>query len=111
MLASAAHYLIPYGFAIFLEIFLTGTLIALIGAAGYTFFVYSMKDDRADQIAKLYYDNPWDKVNEHTANNKPQKSRRKKGTLIGILLLLAAVIVLLLLIWVLHIVYPVIQIT
>ena len=111
MIALDKYLLFPMGFAIFLEIFLSGLIIALIGAAGYTFFVYSMKDDRADKRMNLYYNNPWEKVNKQADMDKQRKSRREKGTVIGIILLISAVIVSLLLIWVIHIVYPGIKIS
>ncbi len=90
-------YLIP-GFPIVLEAVLTVVLIALIGAAGYIFFVYSMKDDRNDKIARLHYNNPWDKINNQAAEDKTWKPRRKKGAKISIILLIAAIPVLILLI-------------
>ena len=105
------YYLIPMGFAIFLEIFLSGMVIALIGAAGYTFFVYSMEDDRIDKKREMYRRNPWEVLGVQGAGDPPEKSRRVKRTVIGILLLTAAVIVLLLLIQVIYIVYPGIQIS
>ena len=111
MIALDIYYLFPMGFAIFLEIFLSGLIIALVGAAGYTFFIYSMKDDRADKRRNLYYNNPWEKINKQDDTNKAHRSHREKGLIIGIILLVAAVIVSLLLIWVIHIVYPGIQIS
>ena len=93
------------GFAIFLEVFLTGLLIALIGAAGYVFFVYSMRDDRGDRIRKLYYNNPWEHMGKQADEEEPKRPRVKKSTKIGILLLLAAAVVLILLILVLNSVY------
>lgn len=90
-------YLIP-GFLIVLEAVLTAILIALIGAAGYAFFVSSMRDDRAEKRMELYYKNPWDELKKQSEEDEPKKPRIEKSTKIGIILLLAAVIVLLLLI-------------
>ena len=42
MLALTKYLIFPMGFAIYIEIFLTGLLIALLGASGYVFFIYSM---------------------------------------------------------------------
>ena len=43
-----------------LEIALVGLIIAFIGAGGFVFFHYSMKDDRADKVRKkLAEQNPW----------------------------------------------------
>ncbi|MBP3667202.1 MAG: hypothetical protein J6K29_09135 [Clostridia bacterium] len=99
MLALDTVYLLP-GFLIVLEGVLTVLLIALLGAAGYVLLIYSMKDDRAEKIAKLYYTNPWDSVNRQAAGEEPKKPRRKKSVGLGIALLLAAVAVLALLLWV-----------
>ena len=99
MAASDTVFLIwnlPTFINIALEVFLTGVLIALIGAAGYTFFIYSMRNDRAEKIAQRY-SNPWDKVSGQD-DNKPQHPRVSKSTLIGLLLLVAASLVLILLI-------------
>ena len=105
--------LFPTGFGIYMEVFLTGALIALIAAAGYTFFVYSMKDDYADKSSELYCDNPWDCVGKQDGKDhlqNLQKSRRKKATIIGIALLAAAAIVLILLILLITDVYSVFEI-
>ncbi len=98
MFALDTVYIIP-GFPIMLEVFLTGVLIALVGAAGYTFFVFSMKDDREDRASQLYCENPWDVVSEQDGKDKSRKSRPSKNTVIGLILLIAAIIVLILLIW------------
>lgn len=105
MLALTKYLIFPMGFAIYIEIFLTGLLIALLGASGYVFFIYSMRDDRGDRIRKLYYNNPWEQMGKPTDEEEPKRPRMKKSTKIGILLLLAATVVLILLILVLNSVY------
>ncbi len=101
MLALETVYLLP-GFLIVLEGVLTALLISLLGAAGYVLLIYSMKDDRAEKRAKLYYANPWDHVNKQAAEEEPRKPRRRKSVGIGILLLIAAAAVLALLLWVIN---------
>jgi len=107
------YFIIPIGFGIMLEAFLTGVLVALIGAAGYTFFVYSMKDDRAEKRLQRYYDAnnyPWEKLSKQD-DDKKRRPRIQKSTLIGIILLLAAVIVLIFLILVVNHVHSAPEVT
>lgn len=108
------YFIIPIGFGIMLEVFLTGVLVALIGAAGHTFFVYSMKDDRAEKRLQRYYDAsnyPWEKLSKQDDEDKKRRPRIQKSTLIGIILLLAAVIVLIFLILVVNHVHSAPEVT
>lgn len=97
MTALERIYLLP-SFSTLLEGFLIGVLIALIGAAGYTFFVFSMKDDRDAAAMRKHYVNPWDAVSGQDANAKPQRPPRSGNETVGLILLLAAILVLIVLI-------------
>lgn len=41
-----------------IEVFLIGLVVALIGAGGYVFFIYSMHADRNARLRAKYYQNP-----------------------------------------------------
>lgn len=97
MTALERIYLLP-SFSTLLEGLLIGVLIALIGAAGYTFFVFSMKDDRDAAAVRKHYVNPWDAVSGQDADTKPKKPPRSRSEIIGLVLLLAAIVVLIALI-------------
>ena len=83
------------GFSVMLEVFLIGLLIALIGAGGYTFFIYSMHYDRNAQRRSMSVSSPWDTLNAHNEEEtqKPGRSNPHKVIMIAVL----AVIVILIL--------------
>lgn len=86
-------------FEMILEVVLIGLIIALIGAGGFVFFFYSMRDDRADRIRrKLAEQNPWGSLIGQDAVEAPQGRgpRKKKIILIPVMVILAVLIFLLL---------------
>lgn len=86
------------GFDIMLEALLIGFVIALVGAGGYVFFVYSMKDDHADRIREKYMNNPWDNLSgrEEKKSPKNQPSRKIKTVLLSLMAILVVLIILIL---------------
>ncbi len=91
-MSLSAVYIFP-GYPVMLEALLIGLLIALIGAAGYTFFSFSMHADRNAEMRKHYYDNPWDTVSGQNNHDEPQKPLRSKGEIVRLILLLTAIAV------------------
>lgn len=87
------YYVWP-GLPVMLEVLLIGFIIALVGAAGYTFFVFAMKDDRDEHLMKNYYVNPWDVVGSTEPAPPPKKSRKKKIA-VTILITLAVIVAIL----------------
>ena len=81
------------------EALLIGLVLALIGAGGYTFFIFSMKDDRAEKRLERM-NNPWEKFsneNEAEAPTNPGNAKVKiilfavMGVLLVLICLLLAV--------------------
>ncbi|MBQ9121542.1 MAG: hypothetical protein IJY12_04160 [Clostridia bacterium] len=84
--------------SVMLEALLIGFVIALVGASGYVFLVYSMKDDRTDRIREKYVvRNPWDKLSEREEKESP-KNRPSRKIKILLLILIAVLVILILLI-------------
>ena len=76
-----------------LEGLFVSVLIALIGAVGYVYFVYSMRDDRADHIRKkIENSNPWERMSAENSNPKPKKYLPKPFRIIIISLIIANII-------------------
>ena len=74
------------------EALLIGLVLALVGAGGYVFFVFSMKDDRADKRLERYK-NPWDRMSGEKEAQAPRSPQNRKAkvillAVIGVLLIL-----------------------
>ncbi len=85
----------PADYSVMLEIALIGLGIALIGAAGFVIFTYSMRDDRADRIRDMMVeDNPWSTVSGQNAVEAPQSKDRRisKAGLIRLIVVFAVLI-------------------
>ena len=79
--------------SIMLESFLIVLGVIFLSIVGYYFFVFSMRDDRAEKRLK-HYSNPWDKVSGQTETQPPKNDHRQKLKVV----LFAAMVVLAILI-------------
>ena len=79
-----------------LEIALVGLIIAFIGAGGFVFFYYSMKNDRADIVRKkLAEQNPWGHLcGQDSVEASP--SSEGKGSKVSWILALSVIAILIL---------------
>lgn len=83
------------GVSIMLEALLIGFIIALIGAGGYTFFIFSMKDDRDDKMRERMA-GPWEKLSGQNEPEIPKSSSHGKRKIV-LLILMAVLLVFILL--------------
>lgn len=86
------------------EALLIGLVLALVGAGGYVFFIFSMKDDQADKRMERF-SNPWDRVSGGTEAAAPRRNDRGKTkvilcVLIGVLVVLICLLLAILLGWI-----------
>lgn len=81
-----------------LEIVLIGLIVALVGAGGLVYFIFSMKDDRADnRRRKLVEQNPWSKLEGEDSVEAPKNrklGRIKRGPLLFIPILVVLIVLL-----------------
>jgi hypothetical protein len=61
-----------------LESFLIVLGVIFLSIVGYYFFVFSMRDDRAEKRLEHYSD-PWDKVSGQTETQPPKNDHRQKA--------------------------------
>lgn len=71
-----------------IEVFLIGLVVALIGAGGYVFFIYSMHADRNARLRAKYYQNPWETLTPQEEDKDSKKPRLSKGMLIWLIALI-----------------------
>ena len=71
-----------------IEVFLIGLVVALIGAGGYVFFIFSMHADRNAQKRAIRYQNPWEILIPQEEDNDSKKPRISKGMLIWLIALI-----------------------
>ncbi len=69
-----------FDLSVIIEVILIAVLIALIGAAGHTFFAFSMKDDY-DEAERKRHINPWDVVNGRSGTEKSPKPPVRRARL------------------------------
>ena len=76
------------------EVFLIGLIVALIGAGGYVYFVYSMRDDRAARRREIIGKTPWEDLNVDNKEKQLKKPKFTKGVLIWLVALVLSVLTL-----------------
>lgn len=82
------------GFDVILEVSLIGLVIALIGAGGFAFFIFSMENDYDDKIRRnLVEHNPWAILSGRDAAEAPKSKESGKGK-VGLILLMIVLAVL-----------------
>ena len=74
-----------------IEVFLIGLVVAIIGAGGFVFFIYSMHADRNARLRKLADHNPWDHMMPEKESEIPKRFRPSKGFIIWLIALIISV--------------------
>ena len=77
-----------------IEVFLIGLVVALLGAGGYVFFMFSMHADRNARRRDMAYKNPWERLDANHEDEPPKKPALSKGVLIWLIALLISILAL-----------------
>ena len=77
-----------------IEVFLIGLIVALIGAGGFVYFVYSMRDDRIARRREMIGKTPWEDLNVDDKEKQPKKPIITKGVLIWLIALVLSILAL-----------------
>jgi len=77
-----------------IEVFLIGLVVALIGAGGFVFFIFSMHADRNARRRDMLYKNPWEHLNVNNENQPSKKPTLSKGVLIWLVALIISILAL-----------------
>ncbi len=92
------------GAPITLDVVLLYLSLLLIAIGGYVLLMTSMRNDRYDRRRKIYRTNPWERLENQNANNRPpvpdKKAKVLKIVLISVICALTLFVIALLLGWI-----------
>ena len=74
-----------------IEVFLIGLVVAVVGAGGFVFFIYSMHADRNAVRRKLADHNPWNHMMPENESEAPKRIHLSKGFIIWLIALITSV--------------------